>query len=378
MEDSTSSEWMFKQDREVAKLDALLVVEEKKLADLNTEGKEADDFARFTNGKTPEQVAKAYDEATREMVGYANESGELERESGIPALTESLFRDYDAENPGDPGMAREADRIADGTDPVALDVPGVAAHFRQKLQEARQAELAEDITAVSDPANSFENLGKVHIKQVEGRFKKLTPDADGLSIGYGYNTKDAEVMQVLKDAGHTLESLKEKGMSETEADEVLPAMWKLKQKQAVKALGGKEIWSRLGDKQRTAMTSLAYNALTLLGKGLKSAVRDFVKYKDIGTPEADEKVDTALALMNYEIRWNSLPHAKMIAKGEAKYIDGLNVRRNKEADMAMGAFLNDADDKARYAVRSNDNWRKKFAADLKKYRSINKKKGFKG
>ena len=63
----------------------------------------------------------------------------------------------------------------------------------------------------------------------------------------------------------------------------------------------------------------------------------------------------------------------MIREGNMNVIDGLMRRRNKEADMAMGTFLNDENGKSKYAIRATD-WRTKYADLIKKHRKVNKGK----
>ena len=342
---------------EAAKLDALLDAAEAEKEVL----------------ETPVDDSKGWDQTQAELARHTTDAKALSNQSGVNATLKKLIADLTAENGPDPFLQSKYNYLSqDNTDP-AVDTPeDVPDYFMDLVTEAREKELLRDNSSTDGAATTFEALGRPFIVASEGLSLKAYDDGDGRSIGYGYNFTDPATMAVLATLGHTAESLEKKGMTETEAKEALPAIWIMKQQQAVKVLG-ETVWSRLSDKQRTAMTSLSYNALSLLGDGLVGALDLFTYSKTRKDAEGARGVDDALAYINYEIRYNSLPFAKMIREGNMKYIDGLIKRRNKEADMAMGDFLNDENDEAKYSWRVID-WRKQYADVIKKSKKANKGK----
>jgi len=342
---------------EAAKLDALLDAAEAKQEVLDTP---VDD-----NGD--------WDQTQAELVRLENEARELNNQSGVNATVKKLIKDHQAENGPDPVLQAKLNHLSqDNIDP-AVDTPDdVPRYFMDLLDKARQKELERDHASVDSPDTSFETFGRAFIIESEGFSSAKYKDASGRSIGYGFNIKTSDTMAVLTKLGHTVEDLEKNGMTQKEADAALPAMWIMKQQQAVKILGT-GVWSRLGDKQRTAMTSLAYNAPSLLGPKLRGALDLFTYSKSQKTEDAARDVADALIRIDREIRWNSLPIAKMIREGNMNVIDGLMRRRNNEADMAMGTFLNDENGKSKYAIRATD-WRTKYADLIKKHRKVNKGK----
>lgn len=300
---------------------------------------------------------------------------DLVNASGANKQIVKLLKEYVEANGSEAGLMSLIEKLDTNPEPAvkSAEPEDVVQFATEAIKKSNENRRVSNHAEISDQKNSFTMRAMPHIRKHEGFSSKSYFDAGSLSIAYGWNLNNGDIRDILEDHGYNIKDLKD-GKAEIDqeaADRIMPEIWNLKREFVVRRVG-EDVWKTLSDVQRVGLTSLAYNADSLIGKGLRAALRVFAEGKTQGDKN---KILMGLQGIDREIRYRSLPHRKMIKDGNAYAIDALTRRRNDEADMVLDGYLYDKDMKAIFPTRYFD-WRTKYKDYLKIYWKKNTRQGF--
>ena len=199
------------------------------------------------------------------------------------------------------------------------------------------------------------------------------------TVGIGFNMRNKDTIDAILEVDfegyskYTIAGLKsgKERMSKEDAQEILKTIYKRKREKLIKMFGIDD-WVQLKDNEMLGLISTFYNAESLIQKRYRIG-KAITQLADARRRKDEDGEALAVGDIQYEIREESLPIKKMIKNNDARFIDGLLNRRNKDADMFLGANIWNVDGEIEHATREN-NWRqdKKFRALLNTHKAGNK------